>query len=418
MARAETITKLSLDRWATLLGINPLHFNGVYVRAPTVCEQPWLQFAFQSSDRVGREEVANAIATAEANIEQELGFRLAPAWEIDEWRPTVRPWRPELINYSNTDIRAYGQVAQADWGYLVSGGIRAKTVVSAGAGITYSDGDGDGYSETATVTVAGLTFTDPCEVAVYYPVGGPVLDAGDDEWRIRPISVSISAGTATIRFRREQVVQANLQTDLVPPTDDSHLRGVDGLVDANFLASIDVYRIYNDPQQQVQFLWEPKGCSTCGGTGCNVCSYSTQMGCLMLRGNPRQSIVVYNPATWNSTTLQFDSAALAVARQPDLVRLWYYGGWRDKSMSCPTLQMDRVYEQAVAYYAAAMLERPLCECNNIKAFVDHWQQDLSMTGARKSQISSHDLMNPFGTQRGAIFAWNRLDRARATGVLA
>ena len=80
MARAETITKLPLDRWAALMGINPTHFNGVYVPSaePTVCEQPWLAFAWQAANRVGREEVAEAIASAEADLEGDLRYRLIP----------------------------------------------------------------------------------------------------------------------------------------------------------------------------------------------------------------------------------------------------------------------------------------------------------------------------------------------------
>ena len=64
MARAETLTKLPLDRWAQLMGINPMHFNGVFHpdSPPTVCQQPWLQHPWQAADRLGREDIANAIA--------------------------------------------------------------------------------------------------------------------------------------------------------------------------------------------------------------------------------------------------------------------------------------------------------------------------------------------------------------------
>ncbi len=66
MGRSEVLTKLPLDRWAKIMGIDPLHFNGVLDDTHTTqsCEQPWMQFAWQSNDRIGREDIAVAIAQA------------------------------------------------------------------------------------------------------------------------------------------------------------------------------------------------------------------------------------------------------------------------------------------------------------------------------------------------------------------
>ncbi len=414
MARANTLTKLPLDRWFELMQINPMHANGVFHpdHPPTVCAQPWLQHSFQTADRVSREDIANAIAQAEADIEKELHFRLQPTWEIDEWNPTVRPWDPRHHNLSNTDLRGFGPTTKVQWGYFITGGIRSKELAEAASAVVYTDADGDTYDETATIT-APVTFTDPCEVAIYYPVAGPVTDAGDDKWQIRPINVSITAGVATITCARHQLVDAERQSDLIPPADDSHLRGVDGSDDANFLAAVDVYRVYNDPQQQVQFLWEPKGCQDCAGSGCSVCSYKVQNGCLLVRGDPRRSNIVYRPATWNATDLDFDTASWGVKREPDLVRVWYYAGWRDRHLSCPTVAMDSTYERAVAYYAASLLDRPICECNNVQAWIEQWRTDVAKqpSGGGSFQNSARALRNPFGPTKGAIFAWNRLDRA-------
>lgn len=420
MARANTITKLPLDRWAQLVGLNPMHFNGVYVPShpPTVCEQPWMQHPYQAVDRVGREDVAQAIAQAESDLEKELSFRLRPTWEVSEWRPTIRPWNPAFHNLSVTDLRGFGPVAQAKWGYFISGGIRSKEVVDAGVTVVWSDADGDGYNETGTVTVAAVAFTDPCEAALYFPVAGPVTEAGDDRWQIRPVNASIASTNLTVTFRREQTVLAATQERLIPPTDDSHLRGVDGTDNNQFLTTVDVYRVYNDPQLQVQFLWEPKGCALCNGTGCEGCSYSVQYGCLMIRDDPRHSIVSYRPATWNEDTWEFDVANWSIYREPDLVRLYYYAGWRDTQQDCPTLSMDPIWERAVAYYAASLLDRPVCECNNVGAYIDQWREELARTSVDgvTRRLSEADLRNPFGTKRGAIFAWNRMDEARHEAV--
>lgn len=419
MSSASTLTKLPIYRWAQIMGIHPLHFCGVYVNAPTVCSQPWMKYAHQANDRVGREDIAMAIAEAEANLERYLGYRVLPSWEVDEWQPSERPWRPELFNLSVTDLRGFQQVTQADWGYIVAGGVRLKTLIDDAVAIVYTDNDGDGYAETATITTA-VTFTAADELAIYFPVAGPVLSAGADEWRVRPIRASISGGVATIALRREQLVAPAQQETIVPDAGDSHMRGVDGLVNGNFVTTVDVYRVRNDPQQQAYFLWEPRGCEACNGTGCTICSFATQTGCLLPRDKPRQSIVAYRPATWNATTLVFDTAAWAVGRQPDLIRLWYYAGWQARDRAFPLRDMDTMFEHMIAYYAAGLLERPICECNNVRAFVEKWQADMAVEPEGvQYKIREKELENPFGTTRGALYAWRRVkDLARGRAAVA
>ena len=426
MARAETITKLPLDRWAKIIGIHPMHFNGVFdPNRPTApCEQPWMQWPWQAADRVGREEVAQAIADAEADIERYLGYRLLPVWETDEWHRGERPNRPELFNLSSTDLRGFAQSVAADWGYLFSGGIRRKTLLGQGDNpVDYSDADGDTYDEVATVTggIAVPVGTDTCSIHVYFPVTNAlVATGGEDQWEIKPINVSVTGALATITFRREQCVLPERYDDLVPPADDSHQRGVNGGDDANFLETVDVYVVDNDPSQQVTFLWEELGLGcACSGSGCAACEYGTQAGCLTLRSEPRLSVVAYRPADWNADTLEFDATALAVGREPDMVRLFYYAGWRDERLACPSIVMDPAWEQTVAHYAAAKLDRPICECNNVGAWVKHWQHDMAMAGENEFvKFLDKQLNNPFGTQRGAIAAWQKVkDQAIGEGVM-
>src|SRR3990167_8972555 len=402
MARATTRTKLSLDRWAQLMGIHPLHFNQVILpdMPPSVCAQPWLQHAWQSADRVGREDLAVAIAEAESLIEQHLHARLLPSWEVDEWQATVRPADPTFYNITSKDIRRLSQVVEASWKHFVSGGIELRTLIEAGAAIAYSDDDGDGYDETATVSVA-VSFADACQVRVY--VSG---EGGADEAEIRPVNVSIAAGTATITFRRELAVL----DDLLQAFDAD---AVDGTADANFLVEGDVYRVQNDPQQQATLMWEPfASCVVCSGTGCEQCAFETQTACLRARGEPRNAMLSYEPGDWDADTETFLSASLAGSRQPDVVRLWHYAGIRDTRLACPTNRMAEDWERAVAYFAAARLERPLCECNNAHAWVEHWRRDLAIRGEEGLSIARADLDNPFGTLLGAVNAWRKITTSR------
>lgn len=373
-----------------------------------------MQYAWQAVDRVGRDDVAQAIAQAEADIERALGYRLIPSWETDEWQEPPRPYHKEFVNLSVTDLRGFQQPVRPTWGWLISGGIRGKTVIATDQAIVYSDEDGDGYDETATVTATVAAGQEACEVHVFTPAANiPNGTAGDDRYEIRPITVSIVGTTATIRFRREQCVLPELQEDYVPDPSDSQIRGVDGAVDANFLEEVDVYRIYNDPQTQVSFLWEPfnGGCG-CSDGGCELCSYATQTGCLLIRGTPRNAMFSIHPGDWNATTEVFDGTEWSLNRQPELARLYYYAGYRDKRQDCPTIQMDPELELMVAYHAAGLLERGVCECSNVHDFIKKWQADYFTSNDDGPLVGTppQGADNPLGTTRGAFFAWQRINR--------
>ncbi len=409
-------THLSLDQFARIMGVPPLHFWGVNIdsmQTASVCSSAWFQHPWQGGGKVSRDDVAYAIAEAERDIEQQVGYRLLPSWEEDEWNPTIRPYRPEMTNLNSRDVRGRSQIVFAKQGHLLSGGIRSVTTIAEDAGVSYAN---DGMLPTtwlnrATVTVgiSGDEISDD-EVAVYYPGHG-----GDDRWRIRPCEVSHVADQYTIHFQREMA--------LVPSYFDSYeglgLRAAAGTDDANFLATVDVCRVFNDPQQQATLLWEEGGCSCPSGS----CAYGTQTACLMLRDDPRLSIVVYNPAEWNPDTLAFEGRPMVACRQPDLVRLWYYAGWRDRNADHPLLELDSQWARIVAYFAASKLDRPACACTSDQ--FNQWQADLAFSGGIDEtgtySLSASDLASPFGTRRGALQAWRHVKQPGVVvgrGVLA
>jgi len=397
-------TKLSLDHYRRIMGVPAMHFWGVNIpeMEKAICSQAWFQYGWQDGDRVAREDIAQAIAEAEAEIEQVIGYRLLPTWEEDEWRPTIRPYRRELYNLMGRDIRGQNAALEANWGYMITGGIRGLGTLFSSQPVTYAN---DGVFTPATYdNVATVTFTTAVEypddeIALYYPG-----HAGDERWRIRPLNVSHTAGLDyTVTFARELALKPEHFEAHTPET----IRAALGTTDSNFLDEVDVCRVYNDPQQQATLLWEG---ATAGCGSCSACSYGTQTGCLLLRDDPRLSFLVYQPASWDADTLSMVAQPLAVCRGPDLVRLWYYAGWRDKASAHPTIQMDEQWARVVAYYATSKLERPACSCSK-EAFA-YWQQDLAFGGGAESKsvynLSDSDLGNPFGTRRGAVNAWRRV----------
>lgn len=414
MSRAETITKLPLDTWAQILGIYPVHFAGVVLAGGGFsCTSAWHQHSWQDFDSTSREEIAEAIARAESDIEHALGYRLIPTWEIEEWNASIRPVLPELFNLNARNLRGFHPTIETDWHWMISGGIREDTLIEAGAAIVYSNTRLPAtYDNLATVTVAVAENFASDEIRVYYPG-----HTADERWRIRPVTVVVAALTATITFERHLAIDESFMTGFnLVDTGDSALRPAVGEADGDFLSTVDVYRVRNDPQQQITLQWEPgpTTCS-CGGTGCVACAYSTQTGCLILRGDRRLSNVAFAPATWDSTLEQFDAAALAVARIPDSMRVWYYAGLRDESQASPIDTMDPDWARTVAIYSASMLDRTPCQCSTY--WWDRWSQDMAFSDGA-GELSSFNLPprmldNPFGTRRGAIYAWQRVRRSGA-----
>lgn len=397
--------------------MHPLHANGVSIEAEGVagkplapvnvsCGMPINQFSWQEADRTGREEIADAIGLAEDRISAALGFKPIPDWEAAEDTQYPRPANPQLFNVSALDIRAYWQSIATRWGYVVSTGQEAKTLISANAAVAYTDADGDGYFELATISVA-TTVTDVQEIAAYYPGHN-----GEDAWEIRPINVSIAAGTATITCRKEQLVDEERFMGLI-------IRPTNGMNDVEFLASVAVYRHYNDPSIQAQFLWESVGGANCdcGLSTCIICGLTSQNGCLVIR-NQKLGRVAAQPSTWNATTSTFDSAYFTVCgRAPDRIKLWYRAGWKNDRLAQPYKQMDQMWERAITYYALALMHRPLCACQSVRAQMLHWADDLAQNkgtpGATTSfQIARKLLDNPLGTSRGAMYAWDLVRRYR------
>ena len=407
MARATTRTLLPLDRWADILGIDPLHFNQLTTahRRTSHCANGWKQYAWQESSQVGREDVAEAIQEAENRISAQIGYKLVPTWEVDERVGAPRPGFAELLAVQAVDLRGFPSSIQTNYGHFVSGGVERKSLIEAGVVIVFSDDDLDGWFETATIVTAtdldadGNTVTDGAEVSVHFPG-----ESGAEEWEIRPLrSVVIAGGVITIRMWRHQLVSPSLES-VISPT------AVDGDLDPNFVTEVDVYHHYNDPQTQVQMMWSPGvGLCNCGNGTCATCAHATQYGCLAA-SDYRKGIVRYSPATWDSATEEFASASLTECRAPDHLRLWYYAGHRDMTRPWPTLQMDRTLERAVAYFSLALLDRPLCGCDNVERVMRKWSEDLALnegnpTGSVSYQLSPRAIGNPFGMERGALFAW-------------
>lgn len=400
--RANTTTKLPLWRWATIMGLNPLHAAGVQLPNLDVgssCESGILQYDWQQSDRVSREQIARYIAEAEQELEAVLGYHLLPAWTTDERVAAPDPYHSGFRYGGAADALGYNRTVPLFWRHFISGGVRNSEVIEEAATITWDAAGAANWKAWGEVTVETLV-DDACEIRAYYPGY-----AGDPAWEIRPISVTLGDGEAVIRFRRELTVKDSVLEEL---TYDSRL--VDGTTDANFLSTVDIYRVWNDPSTQVSFLWEPpRGVCACV-TRHDV--FTTQTGFLIAR-NERLSHVGYSPGTWDADDAQYNVALwTGCLGEPDVLRAWYLSGYQDRSKTCPRLEMDDRLARIVAEFATSKIERPLCSCQEDK--FAQLRADLAFVSGSgetaRYQVDFKELSNPLGSRRGALQAWREITR--------
>lgn len=407
MARSDITTLIPLDRAALVLGIDPYHFNGIVTtRRPerNACPDIWWQFPWQKIGQAAREDLALTLREAEDKVIKFLGYSPVATWIDSEERIPEKPFAVEHTNFWGLNSRGRHKSVTSELGYVIEAGRRAKTLIQASAAIVYSDADGDGYNERATTTVA-TTVTQPQEIRLYF-----AGKAGDDRWEIRPIDVSIAGGVATIVYAKYQVPDPDLWTR-DPDPNDTTWRAIDGDVVANFQDTADVYRVYTDPSQQVTFYNEDS-CGICSGTGCAVCGFDTDTGCLRVR-NGKLGILSYARATWNATTLQFDAGTTSNAVDPDKMLIHYRAGLVNTREKFPLLQMDPQWERLIVYYAYVLLDRMTGRCENTNNIWEERSRDLALVQPNQSYtLTEKDLRSPFGTTRAGIDLFRLIEQHR------
>lgn len=374
MARANTVTWLSLDRWAELMGYNRYHFNGVILpncNAGVSCGNIWYQYMEQSG-AVTREELASAIKRAEETLSGYVNYNLMPDWSTDLTQPE-RYYHPAYRTVYAVDGRPKSVQLNKRW--FIAGGTRASELVEADVVIERFDRDNDGFLESCRIPLP--IGVDTGELHLYYPEKD-----GSPQWEIRPITIT----STHIVFPVWLIVRAELiEENCVEPLD-----GSDGTV---FLDTVDVYRVYNDPTTQVKLIYDPQvGCSSdCAETYLESCMYGK---------NHRLAFVAYNSAG---------------VEEPDKLELFYYSGY--KGGGRPYAQLCREWEHLVAILAASLLDKKPCNCcdGNECQYVSQWMTELDRVedGKASYQTSKRILENEFGiANKGTWYTMRNCIRKR------
>ena len=400
---------LPIDEFRRLMGFNPWHFwqlANSTVPITSHCNSLVLQYAWQNDDAVGRGEIADAILSAEAKLQRHLKYAPAPAPESDEL-----PF-PQFFDVRNSYLSsadAKGRWLSVDLRNRRVRTIGAMTLTLIGnAAVTLSDLDSDGLDETFTISIA-TTVADPEQIAVYFTSADRYDgSAVSERWRVQPVSVTISGGTATIAGRAWTIVRPVLHEGVAVNALNPDTAGV-------LASSLAVYRRAVDTTQQGEFLWETSpgaGCSDCDGDGTDdnnaldPSAYTTLPARYIIR-NAEIGTVAGEAAYYDATNAEWQANGWPVAYAPERARVHYVAG-----AAAENGQMSTRMKAIVARLAAAELARPICGCTVANRELARWQFDLAFSGGSENnetyQIGFADLENPFGTRRGQVWAWKQL----------
>lgn len=391
MARALTPTLLSLDRWCSIIGNNPVHFNGgrgsIYYPDIGDCQDIWPQFSWQGPTVIAREDLALAIRDAEEDIRHILGFPLAPTFIPAENVPYPH-FYDRTISAPTRNIRGKRKRLYTKQSHVLSLGRRALTLIDANVGVDFDDVDGDGFNETARVTVT-TPLTNPKEIKVYFTGHN-----GDSAWEIRPVtSITIGSGQAVIRFP-VWLIFLKEAVDQAPSTDG--FQPIDIENDTNYELLVDVYREYVDTTNPVTFNFIDEGC----GDGTETPSTGT--GSATLVDGHSGAIVPYPNQAYMT--------------EPESVTLWYQAGdVNEKYLDGSSLDpLSDYWAQTITWLATARLKLPICACSPIQDLVNDLQRNVLQVDRSRNTIFSiitpEMITNPFGTRVGEIRAWDRVSR--------
>jgi len=291
-------TAVSLARYARRIGYRECAFFGVAHpdNAQYECRAIWT--------RSQRDMIAWALAEAQDEIEQEVGYFLVPKWTVNE----RRVYRSPLLTR---------------WGHVISGGVKSDAMLDAGATVTYT-------SDPATVTIS-LPACDAENIHVYHP-------GTDDE--IEPESIVLSSASAVISIPWCRLVSAAHA--------DNPVEGWDYNDPTIYEATVDVRCITNDPSTQGVLVVSP--ISACTATPCTDTEYSA---CIHIRqpeiGSVDLSRADYADGTWTHKTLCY---------QPSWVELNYYAG---------LTELTRQAEDTVIRLAHSKMPDEPCGCQVTQA---------------------------------------------------
>ncbi len=351
---------LHYETWRTLHGLNPWHawqWNGPV--DPGACGVTY-DYGWQGQNNAaGRSEVRASIRAAIAMIDARLGVSLIGS-PISSQVTTLSFWtRPSTLLLPITPVLALGHPIYAE----------AATIP-----VAYTDQDGDGVLDTWSATTPMLTGMALEHLFAVVPISEritPLLDLDRDT-----LAATMTSDGMTLTMRGPAWSMARpLVTQLGQLLDVQLV--------SNYLPTMTLVQrsFSSDPLTQAASC----ACAACA-TPITATLQDTALGTLCLSGC--------------SCGARYIQAAYTAGL-----------GWA----------LDTGWQTALGHLATAVLDAPICACEDVNRALYRWQQDLARTDTNTEQfaaISSGDLQNPFGTRRGAIAAYRYLLMTQPLGGVA
>lgn len=397
MARQDYDTLLSIDEWAYYMGISPWEFNQVSEGFPRgvvmPCENVWYRHPWQH-DFIAHEEVARAIDEAERGIAREIGYFFGPKFIRDEEVNYPHPGYSGSLGMGG-DPLGYYKTVSLKWDKFLSGGIFARTVLP-DVVVVYSDEDGDGIEDTFTCTVP-VTFTDIAEMALYFVQADRMNEALGEDFRIRPIKVSIAGGTATITGHKALCIVPALHEGVNP-------QGLNVSTVANYITEVTPARVYIDTTyttaspNQGSAVWSvPDDCEgDCEELSLPVCLNPVIPGQSVVR--PQYGSPADWPYAWEADRLVVNY----VAGVP------YMNG-----------RVRPDYARLIAQLATAYLPHEKCGCERAQRIMSHWRAKVNEGDSGRSFTTREIDSNPFGEPTlGALTVWKRIGNLVQTHLIS
>jgi hypothetical protein len=336
---------LRLARYAQRIEYNECAFFGV--NAPNIdnyqCRKIWT--------KPQRDNIAFYLYEAQREIEDQLKYFLMPTWVVGQLsdEPNLDP--------RYVDEQPYRWKATTKWGAVIEAGVKAETVMQAGAVV-------DQTSDPAVVTVvAGAAAID--EVVVYHP--GTTV-------QIDPSSIVLSGANYVISIPRCRTVKSALV--------NNDEQGLDYADVNNFEATVDVSRVYNDPSTNA-LLAHKNRCTN------PACAETTQTACLYFE-NLYTGLYEIQPATYDEDAAAWQrSCSSFYCNAPKVNRLYYRSGLS---------VLDEQMEDSIIRLAHSKMPNEPCGCDITQRM---WERDRNIP----TVISQERAMNPFGLSDGAWIAW-------------
>lgn len=407
---------IPLDTWRRTIGYNPYHFwqqANSLVPVTSSCNTLIYQYAWQSLDQAGRDDVQQAIDEAHETLREWLQYRIGeqhvtkkvqyPLTQTDQWKTLEGNGRLKSLNVGEGFIKAMGVPLYAQ--------------LEDGAAVTYSDENGDGVTDTFTLTATiptGLTY-DRLIVsfdAADWLDGWELLDA-----EIQPVNISASGATVTITGSSYLLVKPLNYEGVTKQTFDPNETGA--LADI-FAQTLDVWAVRTDCEGQevtdapAVLHYEARGWQD-WYWGIGLCPDGVYMENATVTG-VGDTAVLNVPVSANIRDARRGAIYFSHWKQPDRVTLRYRAGASITELNETGIHAAE-WTNIVSRLATARMPNRVCACDTANRRLWDWQFDRARAaGANDEQymLSESDLANPFGTRAGEIYAWHKVRQLSLT----